>query len=151
NPSHPASLGATDAFAQAAVLGLYDPDRSASATFLGRPRGYDTAAAELRRALAAQRTKKGAGLRLLTGLVAAPTLADQMERVLKEYPEAKWVQYDPLDAGNEAEGARLAFGREVNTYYELDKADVIVSLDADFLSCGGAHLRYARQFAARRK
>jgi molybdopterin-containing oxidoreductase family iron-sulfur binding subunit len=151
NPSHPASLGATDSFAQAAVLGLYDPDRSSSVTFVGRPRGWDAATAELRRGLAAQRTKKGAGLRLLTGLVASPTLADQMERVLKEYPEAKWVQYEPLDAGNEAEGARLAFGQDVNTYHELAGADVIVSLDADFLSCGGAHLRYVRQFAARRK
>jgi molybdopterin-containing oxidoreductase family iron-sulfur binding subunit len=153
NPSHPASLGATDVFAQAAILGLYDPDRSAEVTYLGRPRGWEAAALEIRKLLAAQRGRKGAGLRLLTGTIASPTLADQMERLLKEYPEAKWVQYDPLAAENEAEGSRLAFGREVNTYYDLEKADVIVSLDADFLSCGqgGAHLRYSRQYAARRK
>jgi MoCo/4Fe-4S cofactor protein with predicted Tat translocation signal len=151
NPTHPASLGATDSFAQAAILGLYDPDRSASVTYLGRPRGWDAAAVELRKALADQRGKKGAGLRLLTGTVASLTLADQIERVLKEYPEAKWVQYDPLAGDNESVGARLAFGREVNTYYEFDKADVIVSLDADFISCGGGSLRYARQYAARRK
>jgi molybdopterin-containing oxidoreductase family iron-sulfur binding subunit len=151
NPSHPASLGATDVFAQAAVLGLYDPDRSGSVTHLGRPRGWDAAAAELRKALAEQRGRKGAGLRLLTGAVASPTLADQLERLLKDYPEAKWVQYDPLASDNESEGARLAFGRDVNTYHDLSKAGVIVSLDADFLSCGGGNLRYARQYAARRK
>jgi molybdopterin-containing oxidoreductase family iron-sulfur binding subunit len=151
NPSHPASLGATDSFAQAAILGLYDPDRSGSATYLGRPRGWDAAAAELRKALGERKAKKGAGLRLLTGAVASPTLADQIERVLKEYPEAKWVQYDPVIGDGEAKGAELAFGQEVNTYYDLSKADVIVSLDADFLSCGGANLRYSRQHAARRK
>jgi molybdopterin-containing oxidoreductase family iron-sulfur binding subunit len=151
NPSHPASLGATDSFAQASVLGLYDPDRSASVTYLGRPRGWNEAAGELRKALAAQRAKKGAGVRLLTGAVVSPTLADQMERVLKDYPGAKWVQYDPVLSENEEQGARLAFGAEVNTYYDLDRADVILSLDADFLACGGVHLRYSRQFATRRK
>jgi molybdopterin-containing oxidoreductase family iron-sulfur binding subunit len=153
NPSHPASLGATDVFAQAAVLGLYDPDRSGSVTFLGRPRGWGAASVELRKALGEQRARKGAGLRVLTGTVASPTLADQLERAIKDYPEAKWIQYDPLASDNGAEGARLAFGRPVNTYYDLTKADVIVSLDADFLSCGqgGASLRYSRQYAARRK
>jgi molybdopterin-containing oxidoreductase family iron-sulfur binding subunit len=151
NPTHPASLGATDVFAQAAILGLYDPDRSAGVTYVGRPRGWDAAATELRKSLAEQRAKNGAGLRLLTGVVNSPTLADQLERVLKDYPEAKWVQYDPVIGANEAEGARLAFGEEVNAYYDLSKADVIVSLDADFLSCGGGHLRYTRQYAARRK
>jgi Fe-S-cluster-containing dehydrogenase component len=106
---------------------------------------------ELRKALADQRARKGAGLRLLTGTVASPTLADQLERVLKDFPEAKWVQYDPLAGDNESEGARLAFGRPVNTFYDFDKADVIVSLDADFLNCGGGSLRYSRQYAARRK
>jgi MoCo/4Fe-4S cofactor protein with predicted Tat translocation signal len=151
NPSHPASLGATDIYAQAAVLGLYDPDRSGSVTYLGRPRGWEAASLELRKALAGQRARKGSGLRVLTGAVASPTLADQLERMLKDYPEAQWIQYDPLAGLNEAYGSRLAFGRQVNTYYDLDKADVIVSLDADFLSCGGGNLRYSRQYAARRK
>jgi molybdopterin-containing oxidoreductase family iron-sulfur binding subunit len=151
NPSHPASLGATDSFAQAAILGLYDPDRSASVTHLGRPRGWDTARNELGKAIAAQRKRNGAGLRLLTGLVASPTLADQLTTLLKDFPEAKWVEYDPAFGNNEVEGARLAFGQEVNTYYDLTNANVIVLLDADFLNSGSGSLRYARQWAGRRK
>ena len=44
-----------------------------------------------------------------------------------------------------------AFGQPANTYYDLTKADIVVSLDADFLSTGAGNLRYARQFASRRR
>ena len=40
NPEHPASLGATDAFTQAAVLGLYDPDRAQTVTYRGEVRPW---------------------------------------------------------------------------------------------------------------
>jgi molybdopterin-containing oxidoreductase family iron-sulfur binding subunit len=45
----------------------------------------------------------------------------------------------------------LAFGDAVNTVYRLENADVILSLGADFLFCGPASVRYARDFAARRR
>ncbi len=52
---------------------------------------------------------------------------------------------------NAYQGGVLAFGRPVNTIYHFDQADVIVSLDADFLACGPGNLRHARQFADRRR
>ena len=42
NPDHPSSRGATDVFAQAAILGLYDPDRSQTLTNLGDIRPFGT-------------------------------------------------------------------------------------------------------------
>src|SRR6476620_6531176 len=66
NPDHPASLGATDVFAQAAVLALYDPDRSQAVTFQGETRTWDEAAAALRTACEQPRAKRGLGLRILT-------------------------------------------------------------------------------------
>src|SRR5918999_5106100 len=94
NPDHPSSRGATDVFAQAAILGLYDPDRSQTLTNLGEIRGFDTFAAAGQGALSAQRESQGAGLRILTETVASPTLAGQITALLAQYPQAKWVQWE---------------------------------------------------------
>lgn len=77
NPEHPASLGATDAIAQASVLELYDPDRSQTLTYLGDIRPWSSFLGAAREALNAQIPKGGAGLRFLTGAITSPTLADQ--------------------------------------------------------------------------
>src|SRR5262249_23763120 len=82
NPEHPASLGATDLFHQASVLTLYDPDRSQTATHLGRPRTRDDALTALREAVGRLREKRGAGLHLLTETVVSPTLGGQLREVL---------------------------------------------------------------------
>lgn len=151
NQQHPASLGATDVFAQAAVLGLYDPDRSQTVLYRGRIQSWDDAAAALRQALETQRQRQGAGLRLLTETVASPTLAEQIRTLLAQYPQARWHQYDPAGRDGARLGARWAFGRDVNTFYRFERAERILSLDADFLAAGPGHVRYARDFLARRR
>jgi MoCo/4Fe-4S cofactor protein with predicted Tat translocation signal len=100
NPLHPGSLGATDVFAQAAVLGLYDPDRSQTLTSLGEIRPWSAFLGTIRAALSAQQTLKGAGLRLLTESVSSPTLAAQIHEALERYPSAKWHQWDPASHDN---------------------------------------------------
>jgi MoCo/4Fe-4S cofactor protein with predicted Tat translocation signal len=151
NPRHPASLGATDIFAQASILELYDPDRSQAINHLGDIRPWSELLAQIRAALADQKPSKGAGLHFLTQTVNSPALASQLEGLLATYPQAKWHQYEPAARDSAREGARLVFGRIVNTYYNLEKASVIVSLDADFLTSGPGAVRYARDFAARRR
>jgi len=151
NPDHPASLGATDVFSQAAVLSLYDPDRSQVLTYLGDIRPWASFLADVRVALETRRQRRGAGLRVLTETLTSPTLANQLRSLLAAFPEAKWHQYEPLGRDAAREGARMAFGRYVNTIYRLEKADVIVSLDADFLCAGPGSVRYAREFARRRR
>ena len=149
NPDHPGSLGGTDVFAQASVLALYDPDRSQTVMLEGRISSWGAFVTAMGNARS-QLAPKGAGLRLLTEMVTSPTLAAQIRGLLAQFPEAKWHQYEPCGRDNEREGARLAFGRPVNTVYRFDKADVIVSLDSDFLSSGPGHVRYARDFSSRR-
>ena len=152
NPLHPASLGATDIYAQASVLTLYDPDRSQTLLYLGEVRPWGAFLGGVRGAIVAQRSLLGAGLRFLTETVVSPALADQLRRILRQYPQAKWHQYDPINHDNAHTGAKLAFGEVVDAHYRLDQADVIVSLDADFLSSGcPGFVRYARDFASRRK
>ncbi len=151
NDQHPASLGGTDIFAQASLLGLYDPDRSQSVVSMGDQRSWQAFLGAIRGPLSAQKALKGAGIRILTPTISSPTLADQLREFLKIYPEAKWHVYEPVNRDNVLEGAKLAFGQPVETRYDFSKADVIVSLDADFLYAGfPGNTKYIRDFAQRR-
>ena len=151
NPDHPASQGATDLFAQAAILDLYDPDRSQTLTNLGEIRPFGAFIGAMRTVLNAQQAKQGSGIRLLTETVASPTLAAQIDELLMRYPQAKWIQWEPAGRHHAREGSRLAFGDYVDAQYAIDEADVILSIDADFLCTGPAGVRHARAFASRRR
>ncbi|MEK6629295.1 MAG: TAT-variant-translocated molybdopterin oxidoreductase, partial [Acidobacteriota bacterium] len=151
NPEHPASLGATDLFAQASILGLYDPDRSQTLTHLGDIRIWSAFLDATRKIVEAKRASQGAGLRLLTESVTSPTLARQIGEFLAEFPAAKWHQYEPAGRDTVRAGAKLAFGSYVETRYQFDKARVVLSLDADFLGVMPGSVRYAREFAAGRR
>jgi MoCo/4Fe-4S cofactor protein with predicted Tat translocation signal len=151
NPDHPVSLGGTDVFAQASILGLYDPDRSQNVNYLGEISTWSTFVSQIHGPLASQKAAQGAGIRILSPAFSSPSLADQKDQVLKAYPKAKWHVYEPVNRDNVYAGAQMAFGQPVDTVYKLDAADVIVSLDADFLYAGFPGMtRYARDFASRR-
>jgi len=151
NDLHPASLGGTDIFAQASILGLYDPDRSQTVTSMGDVRSWQAFLGAIRGPLSVQKSLQGAGIRILTTTITSPTLADQLRNFLKIYPQAKWHVYEPVNRDNVLEGAKMAFGQPVETRYDFSKADVIVSLDADFLSAGfPGNVKYIRDFASRR-
>ena len=151
NPDHPASLGGSDVFGQAHVLGLYDPDRSKTVLYAGEDRTWGELRAALREALEKQKAKGGAGLRFLTGRVSSPTLAAQMSGVLAIFPGAKWVSWEPAGRDHARAGAVLAFGEPVEPQFRFDQADVVLSLEADFVASHPASLRLVREFAARRK
>lgn len=150
NPQHPSSLGGSDIFCQASILDLYDPDRATAITSPGRIRTWEEFQLAVRSTVGGLRKRKGAGLRLLSEPTSSPSLAGQIRQLLAELPEARWHQYDPLSQEAAREGARQAFGRVLAAHYRLDQADVILSLGADFLTEGPGHIRYARDFAARR-
>ncbi|HEV3205839.1 MAG TPA: TAT-variant-translocated molybdopterin oxidoreductase [Terriglobales bacterium] len=151
NDRHPASLGGTDIFSQASILGMYDPDRSQTITYLGDVRTWGDLVNAVRGPLSVQKGLQGAGLRILTPTISSPTLADQLHTLLKAYPGAKWHVYEPVNRDQVLEGAKMAFGQPVETRYDFEKADVILSLDADFLYAGfPGSPRYIRDFAKRR-
>ena len=125
-------------------MSLYDPDRSKHVTYRGEPREWAEFAQELR--LQAAASKDGTGLYFLSATITSPTLARQWTAVQKAYPKATLVQYDPAIAGTWLE-------KGLNVQYDLSQADVIVSLDADFLS-GAAYPGFhklLRDYALRRK
>jgi len=151
NPDHPSSLGGTDVIAQASVLNLYDPDRAQTVTNLGEIRTWEQFQSAAQTIAEVAHSVNGAGFRILTGTVTSPLLAAQIENVLKRIPGAKWHQWEPAGSDGPREGSKLAFGRYVNTVYRPEKADVIVSLDSDFLASGPGHIAYMNAYYRRRK
>jgi MoCo/4Fe-4S cofactor protein with predicted Tat translocation signal len=151
NPDHPSSLGSTSAIVQASILNLYDPDRSQTVQYTGEIRSWSAFLDAAPSLTTAVKATNGAGFRILTGTVTSPTLAWQIKKLLAQYPQAKWHQWEPAAGDGAKEGAKLAFGRYVNTVYVPGAASVILSLDSDFLASGPGHIAYAKQFARRRK
>src|SRR5208337_4462117 len=144
NPEHAYNQGSSDPFTQATLLDLYDPDRSQHVTWRGENREWAEFAEGLRIKVA--ESKDGTGIYFLSSTITSPTLARQWKAVQAAYPKATLVQYDPAIAGT-------ALSSGLNVQYDLAEADVIVSLDADFLSGAsypGFH-RLVRDYAERRK
>jgi molybdopterin-containing oxidoreductase family iron-sulfur binding subunit len=150
NPEHPASLGSTDAFSQATILDLYDPDRSQAVAHLGQLSSYPALFAALSKPLFGLRTKRGAGLRLLTGAVSSPTLAAQITALRAALPDMKWHWWEPAARTAARLGALIAFGHDLEPIPDLAAADVVLALDADFLSPADGAVRHVRDHAARR-
>ncbi|MEZ4707620.1 MAG: TAT-variant-translocated molybdopterin oxidoreductase [Caldilineaceae bacterium] len=148
NPDHPASLGGTDAIAQASILTLYDPDRAQDVTNGGAASSWDDFVAALQSQFA--QLDGGAGLHILTESTSSPTCISQMEALQAAAPNAVWHQYEPLNRDSVYAGSQLAFGQPLEPVYHFDKANVIVSLDADFLQSMPGSVRYARDFAGGR-
>ncbi|MGB9606400.1 MAG: molybdopterin oxidoreductase, partial [Bryobacteraceae bacterium] len=149
NPDHPASRGAATAFAQASVLTLYDPDRSRRVLREGRRSSWEEFEAFMQER--AGSFGKGEGLRFLSGAVGSPSLTALKTWVLDRYPKARWIEYEPLGRDTELAGAELAYGRTLQPVYRFDQADVIVSLDSDFLGLDCLAPAWIRDFADRRR
>jgi molybdopterin-containing oxidoreductase family iron-sulfur binding subunit len=140
NPTHPASLGATDAFTQASILDLWDPDRAQAVTRNGNVSSWSSFAAVLAGVRDGHETRQGAGLTILSAPISSPTLRTQMQAFLAAMPRAKWRQWEPL--------MRIPGYHPV---YNFAEADVVVSLDSDSLATGPGSVRYARDFAGKRR
>ncbi len=140
NPEHVGSLGATDIFAQASLLDMYDPDRSQSLLYRGEPKTWLDFTTAFRAAVAENGKDGGAGVRILTETVTSPTLLAQIKQLQTELPNMKWVQYEPVNNDNAIAGAKLAFGSPAHAVYKFDKAERVLLLDADIFS--GSNPRY---------
>jgi MoCo/4Fe-4S cofactor protein with predicted Tat translocation signal len=150
NPKHPASLGASSAFAQAQLLDFYDPDRAVQIAQRREPSDRS----EFLAGLAAERTalasRHGKGFKILTGTVTSPTLSARLRALRQRYPEAEWIQWDPIGSDRAREAARLAYGQPLEMLAHLQHVDVLLAIDSDLLSHAPGHLTYARDFASRR-
>ncbi|MEO6875243.1 MAG: TAT-variant-translocated molybdopterin oxidoreductase [Opitutaceae bacterium] len=142
NTDHPESLGATDAITQAAILSLYDPDRSREPRRQGQPAGWSAFDSEWAEHQATLLASQGEGLALLTEPTSSPSVRLELESILRKFPKARWYQHTPL-AAYEMDG--------LQPDYDFDAADVVFTIGSDCLYRHPAAVRYGRAFAGRRR
>ncbi len=143
NPSQPGSMGSIDAQTTAEILRMYDPDRSKEVLQGGSSSDWDSFSEAV--------SSLDGNIAILTGTVTSPTLASKIDAVLNARSGAKWYQYSPQNADNVLAGSEIAFGSWIVPQYNFEEADIVLSLDADFVNSGPAKLKYARAFSDRRR
>ena len=147
NPLHPASQGATDAFTEAAILSLYDPDRSRSVRQGERVDSWEGFEAALLPQLRRAEANGGAGLRLLTGHLTSPTLLRLIGWLRERFPAMHWHTHEPIAETQVRAGAALAFGAPLTVLPRIERARVVLALDADPLGPGPEQILHGRAFA----
>ena len=151
NTDSPASLGATDLWAQASILDLYDADRAREPSRGTVPRSFAEWDAFLAGRVEALAKAGGQGLRVLAQPTDSPTFLGLRERVLARFPQAGFHTYAPSTDANGVAGARLAFGEPLQADPRFESAKVILSLDSDFLMTETGSVVAARRFASGRR
>jgi Fe-S-cluster-containing dehydrogenase component len=147
NPKHPASLGATRAIEQAAVMSLYDPQRARAIAERGTPTTWTA----IERVLAAARANRGAGTHVVLEPTSSPLVIDVLTRLRAALPAARVTFWAPFAARASIAGHRTALGRPLQGHLELTDADVVVALDADLVGDHPLALAHARRLADRRR
>ncbi|WP_312514799.1 TAT-variant-translocated molybdopterin oxidoreductase [Stutzerimonas nitrititolerans] len=150
NPDHPLSRGASTAIIQAAILQLYDPDRSQAPRFKGVDTTWDSFQLEVSRLAERLDRQRGRGLHLLLGAHSSPTLQRQLGELLQRWPEARLYRHEPFD-GDHYRAAERSFGRPVETRYHFEAAEWVLSFEHDWLGAGPQELPHAVRWGERKR
>lgn len=151
NPQHPATLGACDSFSQASILSLYDPDRASSVMHKGNVSGYGTFWGALSQQRRRWDTSRGEGLAFLTGPRTSPSESQRIQWLQERWPKARWYRHSPVERASVYTASQWLFGTKLEPIYHVDRAKVVLSLDADFLQAQPGFLRYTHDFAVKRR
>jgi len=151
NPKHPTNQGKSDIFMQAELLQLYDPDRVKTVTHLGEISTWEEFTQTILVEKSKWDTNQGEGVRILTGHATSPTLLEDFRKFFKLYPKARIHEYEPINDRMVRTATKAVFGQELIPQYDLSRAKVVLSVDADFLGPGPGQEVYARDFTAARK
>src|SRR5438105_2155821 len=151
NPLHPASNGGSDVFAQAAIHDLYNPERARRFAENGKTTDYAAFEKYLTDLRGKMQADGGAGLGFLVEETHSPTRERLRSELAKMFPKMRWCVYDPLLSEAQNFATQISFGDNSRLVPRVERADVILALDSDFLDCGEGDLSSTRAFSSRRR
>ncbi len=149
NPDHPASGGRTNIYHQASVLGMYDPDRSRSP----RQNGEKVSKEDFYEFVQEHFSDNSRRVLFIDEATSSPTYHRIKDNLLNTFTNANWVTYEPFSENNAIEGTQIAFGQRLRTVNHYDQADVVITLDDDFMNpqSGKNSVENALKITSRRK
>jgi Fe-S-cluster-containing dehydrogenase component/anaerobic selenocysteine-containing dehydrogenase len=150
NPEYPLFKGKASLRAVGDTLGLYDPDRLRGPSESGHPSTWKLAETAIAKAMKDARDAAKPVL-LLTEAVISPTRRALIETLQKAMPTFLHASWEPAVSQSEILAAKAFYGEFVPPQLHVDRADVILSFQADFLGNEGSAPPLIRDFAARRK
>ncbi len=150
NELHPSTMGSSSPRVQSAMLDLYDPDRSRHVARKGEPSSWGEFAKAWVEIGKQHDADGGASLAVISEPYASPTMHRLVTAFRAKYPQARWIAWEPAGDENVTAGLQQATGRPLLPKYELDKARVILAIDADLLLSDPEMIRHNRGFGAAR-
>ncbi len=156
NPLHPNNQGKSSVFAQASVLGLYDPERLKFPVYNNPTRGkvdgtWDDFNDWQKDHFAKFDANNGQGLAFIVDKKSAPTRQRLINAIKAKWPRASFVYWNPAESRGMIDGSKIAFGSHKAVSYDFSAAERIVSIDSDFTNTGAEALKNARTFTSTRK
>ncbi len=150
NPTHPLSRGGLCAAGQASLLGVYDSQRLKGPLTAGKETTWDDIDNDVRRQLAAIR-KKGGAVRFLTGTLTSPTLRQAIRHFVEAQGNGRHVVLDSVSCSAILGAHEQTHGQRVLPRYRIDRAEVLVGVEVDFLGSWIAPVEHARAYADARQ
>jgi len=135
-PGHPVNKGRSDAFMQAAILQLYDPDRAQQPSYRNEPISWQDLVGKFSALRDQWKATQGASVRLLVEPYTSPTLQRQISEWLAEFPKTKIHLHDPTGLQDRRALTAAAYGEPFDLHYRLDRCGTVISFDDDFLGPG---------------
>ncbi len=151
NALHPSTLGASSLRVQASILDLYDPDRSRKVLHRGESKSWADFVAAWGETAKTHAAGQGEGLAVLSGSFASPTLARLRRSLEDRFPRMRWATWEAVDDENARAGVATGTGRDLETVLRIERAAVILALDADLFLTDPEGIVNARGFAAGRR
>jgi molybdopterin-containing oxidoreductase family iron-sulfur binding subunit len=150
NPLHPTN-GGLEIFAQASVMDLYSDGRIKRVVSRGKGSTWARFNKELRHWFEAGWSQNGGdGMALLLSPGTSPTRAGLLEDFAKMYPKAGVYSYAPVGRANAAAATKALVGEGVSLLPDFEAADIVFSLDSDFLGIDCAQEASTKAFMKRR-
>ncbi len=151
NAMSPITKGGTSARVQASVLSLYDTNRFTGCGKVANANKIETMTwANLDKEVMSK-LNANSQIRIVCNTVISPSTKQVFKEFTDKYPNARVVTYDPVSSAAMLDANEESFGLRMIPSYEFDKADVIVSFNADFLGTWISPVEYATKYAEGRK